>query len=613
MHMRTFVGGRSSSVLLAFLLLILLTGELGILSSGHVLDAFAAENVNGIFAQAAHDFSVPAPLLKALCYMEGRLSNHGGTASIDQGYGCMHLVKNRHSATLEQAAHDLRVSEDRLKTDLATNIRGGAAVLRDYQRQLSDTSQPTANLDSWDRVLLAYSAASSPAVARMYADALYKILRTGFVGTSEKGDLVTLAPQPVLLQHVSRSEAGPQPRHIGVMQLVRAVNAAVGKDDGLPNGCVDDGSTDYPGAINCIVQGQKFDCNRVADKAACTYEGASRPAEYPVNFVVIHDIEGSALDAINTFHDVNSSVSVHYVVDSDGTVYQMVHDTDIAYHAGNYWYNQRSVGIEHAGYAANGYQWYNATEYLSSARLTAYLLKKFHIPLDRAHVLGHGNVPAPTLALTPNHVDPGPYWLWDYYMDLIKHLGIAPAPSTFRPTIIAAHQISVGNTFDASGQEDPTSAGFFNLYTGPSTRSGLIPHAGSDVTDETSNIEAGVSYAYSNVVMDAAGSGAFMYQIWYGAETHLHNKKPSYLANACQVWLAAKPGTVTYGSGLQVSMKSKTKIYSKPAADDTYQIGDAPGGAVFVSVFSLQDDDGDWFEINFNHRQAWIPVDAVSF
>jgi len=60
--------------------------------------------------------------------MEGRLSNHGGTPSIDGGYGCMHLVKNNRVDTLDSAANALNVSANQLKTSLPTNIRGGAAL-----------------------------------------------------------------------------------------------------------------------------------------------------------------------------------------------------------------------------------------------------------------------------------------------------------------------------------------------------------------------------------------------------------------------------------------------------------------------------------------------------
>jgi ABC-type dipeptide/oligopeptide/nickel transport system permease component len=37
------------------------------------------------FTQVANEFQVPASLLKAICYMEGRLSMHNGSPSIDHG------------------------------------------------------------------------------------------------------------------------------------------------------------------------------------------------------------------------------------------------------------------------------------------------------------------------------------------------------------------------------------------------------------------------------------------------------------------------------------------------------------------------------------------------
>jgi hypothetical protein len=45
-------------------------------------------------AQASQRYGVPEPLPLALCQFEGRLSNDGGSPNRDNGYGCMHLVKN---------------------------------------------------------------------------------------------------------------------------------------------------------------------------------------------------------------------------------------------------------------------------------------------------------------------------------------------------------------------------------------------------------------------------------------------------------------------------------------------------------------------------------------
>lgn len=57
-------------------------------------------SVDQAFGQASQEFGVPSALLKAICYMEGRLSNHGGNPSVDQGFGCMHLIKNHNGDTL---------------------------------------------------------------------------------------------------------------------------------------------------------------------------------------------------------------------------------------------------------------------------------------------------------------------------------------------------------------------------------------------------------------------------------------------------------------------------------------------------------------------------------
>ncbi|HEV2663128.1 MAG TPA: N-acetylmuramoyl-L-alanine amidase, partial [Ktedonobacteraceae bacterium] len=96
---------------------------------GEILPSQAASSADfndQAFTQVANEFQVPASLLKAICYMEGRLSMHNGSPSIDHGYGCMHLLKNDRADTLDSAAKDLGVSATQLQHDIVTNIRGGA-------------------------------------------------------------------------------------------------------------------------------------------------------------------------------------------------------------------------------------------------------------------------------------------------------------------------------------------------------------------------------------------------------------------------------------------------------------------------------------------------------
>jgi hypothetical protein len=83
---------------------------------------------------------------------------------------------------------------------------------------------------------------------------------------------------------------------------------------------------------------------------------------------------------------------------------------DVAWHAGNWYVNSKSVGIEHEGFATKG-TWYTEAMYRASSKLVRYLTAKYGIPLDRAHILGHDNVPGTVPATIKGmHWDPGPYW-----------------------------------------------------------------------------------------------------------------------------------------------------------------------------------------------------------
>lgn len=544
------------------------------------------------FTRASSEFGVPAPLLEALCYMEGRLSNHAGQPSIDGGYGCMHLVQNSRVDTLDSAAGATHVNVAQLKASLPENIRGGAALLRRYALQLSASHTLPTTLAGWYGAVAAYSNSTTQGTARMYADALYKILNSGFTAAAESGEIISLAPQ-----HVSPDTA-----------TASGVKAATT----LPAGCTNDTNTDYAGAVDCILNPSSFDCNLTSP---CTYNSANRPSDYPILFITIHDIEGTVQDALNVFQNPSSGVSIHYIVDTDGTVYQILHEKDIAFHNGNYWYNQRAVGIEHAGFDSTGYQWYNAAEYLGSAKLVAYLLKKYNIPLDHDHIMSHGTTPAPTVGTTPNHVDPGPYWLWDYYFNLINQQGVNFPQYATKSNVLILHPSSSVAPLGSNGAETQANFNFFNLYTGPSTTSGLIPNAsgGSDITDETYNVEADLCYYYVATATDSAGTGDTMYEIWYGESDQLPK---SQSMNGHLAWLAVPPGAAVNGYGTVVRLNGKSRrnpvIYGEPVASSTYQVGDSLNNSVYDSPFTLTISGTLWYMINYNHRQMWMPSSEVT-
>jgi N-acetyl-anhydromuramyl-L-alanine amidase AmpD len=571
--------------------------------------------VNQAFEEASAQFQVPAVLLKAICYLEGRLSNNDGAPSMDNGFGCMHLVNNSQSDTLDRAARALGVSAARLKLDLPENIRGGAALLREDAVRLSRTHRLPTTLGDWYGAVAAYSNATTRSTALMYAGAVYALLSHGFRDQADDNETITLPPQAV--------------------QPGLATTAAIRGSGRLPAGCKADRQVDFPGALDCLLPSSTFDCN-LTPTTACNFTGSLRPTRCTIDYsasktvvtrpckvdqIVIHDIEGSASSALNIFQNPQSRASAHYVIDSNGTIYQVVREKDIAYHAGNFWYNQHAIGIEHTGFDATGFRWYNASEYLASARLTAYLLQKYGLPLDRAHVAAHATVPSPSTDHT-NHVDPGPYWLWDYYFALIHRQGAAFPDAASTPHIFLLRPRSDRRPLGKKGRETRANFNFFYLYTGPSTASRRIPRQGrgSDITDITDNVESGVSYYALARVADPAGSGDTMYKIWYGVQDQAHASRPELVAHARLVWLAVPRGAASAGQGNALTLRAGTthghrpQIYGQPVTGPDNVIGDAPAGAIFVSPSTVTEDGTRtlWYEINYNHRQGWVPASEVA-
>ncbi|WP_443073586.1 N-acetylmuramoyl-L-alanine amidase [Streptomyces sp. NBC_01429] len=148
--------------------------------------------------------------------------------------------------------------------------------------------------------------------------------------------------------------------------------------------------------------------------SASNYTVSSRPTAYPVDFVVIHVTQETFPDAMKIFQDPAKKVSAHYMVASaDGYIGQFVREKDVAWHAGNWDYNTRGIGIEHEGWVDRP-EYFTDALYSASAALTAAVCDRYGIPRTRQRVIGHSEVPGAT------HTDPGPLWDWDRYLRLVK-------------------------------------------------------------------------------------------------------------------------------------------------------------------------------------------------
>ncbi|MFE3517492.1 N-acetylmuramoyl-L-alanine amidase [Streptomyces sp. NPDC059166] len=184
--------------------------------------------------------------------------------------------------------------------------------------------------------------------------------------------------------------------HGGALAAVSALLPASVRAESVPAG-----ATDHPEARWYPASAS----NRTASKGI---------SPRPVDLVVIHVAQQSFSQTVGIFRNPAKKVSAHYVVRSgDGFVAQCVREDDIAWHAGNWDYNTRSIGIEHEGWIDEP-EYFTRSMYERSARLTAGICDRHGLRKDRAHIIGHHEVPG------SDHTDPGDAWDWDRYIGLVN-------------------------------------------------------------------------------------------------------------------------------------------------------------------------------------------------
>lgn len=160
--------------------------------------------------------------------------------------------------------------------------------------------------------------------------------------------------------------------------------------------------------------GPEYPLARWVPANTANYTKSTRPSAYPIDYFIVHVAQGSYAGTISWFQNRSAAASTHYVArSSDGQITQMVLHKDVAWHAANWEYNTKSIGIEHEGYVEDC-SWFTDTMYNASAELVKWLcVNGTTIQKDRTHIIGHNEVPGAT------HTDPAPCWDWDKYMGLI--------------------------------------------------------------------------------------------------------------------------------------------------------------------------------------------------
>lgn len=334
------------------------------------------------FKSASEEFNVPAPILEALGYILTHWSQDvaGGTR------GVMGLRNDwRFNYNLDSAAALIHLPVDSLLKDPYQNIRGAAAYLSDLRDQANRDSTVVVNdsLPSWWIAIARYSGIPQPGIAMEFA---YHTLEELQLGVDQDGIVI--------------------PRHN--MDL-----------------------SDFPDSVKAT--GFRAPADSLVPAVWVGSPNYSSRRGAPVIFVIIHDTEEQFDYAYSLFENRRDEASAQYIIRSqDGYTIQCVHDRDKAW-AVVCW-NPITVNIEHEGFMANP-TFYTETEYEASARLTAYLCERYEIPEDSLHIFGHNAWTYPWFDRIPfwrytqyvgthyatcnDHRDPGKYWKWHHYFNLV--------------------------------------------------------------------------------------------------------------------------------------------------------------------------------------------------
>ncbi|WSB81917.1 N-acetylmuramoyl-L-alanine amidase [Streptomyces sp. NBC_01775] len=615
-------------------------------------------SLQGRFADAAERYRVPESVLLGVSYLQSRWDAHQGAPSVSGGYGPMHLTDARtalaHSGsaghedtedargdtrraartaapskaakalealqekspparlrTLERAAELTGRPRAELRSSVGANVAGGAALLAAAQKRLGHPL--SADPADWYEAVAAFpGGGQGRPTATGFADEVYDVLRKGERRVTDTGEAVTLKSSPKL-----RAER----------PATRAPEA--------------DGGAECPRTVDCEWYPAPYEqfTNDQGQLDYGNHDRTRRPASQKIDYIVVHDTEGSYETTLKLIKDPDY-VSWNYTLrSSDGHVAQHVRNKDAAWHAGNWYVNSKSIGLEHEGFLTDPDAWYTEAMYRSSARLVRYLSDRYGIPLDRQHVLGHDNVPGTTASTVAGmHTDPGPYWDWQRYFKLLGKpftpgAGKGSGVVTIRPGYEKNKPVFTG--CESAGKPCPAhGSAAVRLHTAPDASSplvkdvGLRPDAGPSTTgvnDTGARATTGQQYA-------VAGREGEWTAIWYlGQKAWFHNPSSQPAAVPAKgVTITPKAGHAeipVYGRAYpekaaypaNVPVQALSPLPYKVLAGQRYVAGLRTKGEYLYAVdfdpdarnFQVVRGKQTYYQIQLGHRVAFVRAEDV--
>jgi N-acetyl-anhydromuramyl-L-alanine amidase AmpD len=597
-----------------------LVGAILILATSGPASAAPQTSLQSTFESAAREFRVPANVLLAVSYVVSRWEP-GTTPSAATAVGPMQLLDPAAAASdakgadrkvssrqrdggprsIAAGAAAIGTSPDQTKTSATQNIRAGAALLASYARDT--VGGAPANAAKWYGAVAKYSASDEASVALGFADDVFSVIKKGATRTTSTGEAVTLAATAV----------SPDTSTAGSLALLDR------KHTGF----------DCPKTVTCRFIPAAYHQNNPKDPGDYgNFDLARREADgLDVRFIVIHDAETDYQTTIKIFQDSLNYVSAHYVVrSSDGQITQMVDNKNVAWHAGNWNVNMHAIGYEHEGVAIQGTTWYTDAMYRASATLTKHLAEEYGIPLDRAHIIGHDDIPGPTAGFVAGmHWDPGPFWNWARYMALLGAPITATATGGNIVTIAPDFATNTPRVRDCQGSgtlQPAQPANFVYLYTAASLDAplfkdpGLGSASGTDCANDWGD-KAVTGHAFYRVQRQGdwdqlyfAGSTVWFYD---PAETKIVHSGASVITPK-----AGMTSIPVYGRAYPESISTaRLTMYSIPAGQKYVAYEKVKGDYYEATTYDdldsyvLHTTATDFYMIQFNHRLAFVKASDV--
>ena len=579
------------------------------------------------FAAAAQESGVPESVLLAVSYNESLWEAHNGAPSTTGDYGPMALAdvatgltaKGTPSTaglhTLSTAATMIGATPAAVKTDPGDNIRAAAALLAGYAKKLDNGIVPT-SVDEWYGAVAEYSGVPDQAGAKDFADGVYATIRTGAARHTDDGQNVSLAADP---------SVAPNTAQLAALHLAPP-------PPGQPAECpVNLDCTFIPAAYTKVSSSTDYG----------NYDLANRPNNgLTINYIVIHDTEETYAATVSDFQNPTHYASANYVVrGSNGTVTQMVPDADVAWQAGNWYVNMHGIGVEQEGFAVQGATWFTERLYQTTAKLVRYLAARYHVPVDRQHIIGHDNVPGPSTAGIPGmHWDPGPFWNWSHFMNLLGDY-VVPTGSAHSPVVtinpdFATNIQTVTDCENHTPVADQASS-FVYLRTAPNATAPLFNDPGlnpAGTVGTTCAADWGDKASSGQQFAVAGRSGDWIAIWWDGAKVWFENPaaKPVVTHSSALV-VEPKPGETSvpvYGSAYPEASAYPSAIPVQTLTPLPYTIrsgqsyvygGTTPTDYYYAKTIdnSIPDDHTDvpgkqkFVEIQLGHRVAFVLASQV--